>query len=348
MTREYIAPKCKFTISDGRVFTEADRVFNVTGTSIGALIGASPYETPFTASAKMLGLWGEDISNKPAVLTGKLLEERIIDYVAMKHPDVGQFFKAEDLFAERTGNHEDWASDFEDEDFHGHVDGIISRDGQDYILEVKTVRDLSAWSDGVPPHYLWQVYLYNHFMTHQDKAYFAIGMVTSETYANPYGWVPNSQNCILIEVPIDQKAVAAKIEEVRAIRRCIVEERATLPADLNDPRDKELMVHLLDISGDTDRLLEAASRYEALMRELDEAESNLKAKKDEAESYKARIKDMMEAHSLSRCNNLSISVQKRETFDFAKARAELDADTLARIEPYFKTSSTKILRRTKI
>lgn len=344
--KEYEAPKCRFSIVDNRVFTETDTVYNVTGTSIGALLGQSPWETPFTASAKLLGLWEEaNMDDKPAIMVGKLLEERIIDYVAEKHPDVGQFFHASDLFAPREGSHESWPSDFEDEDFHGHVDGIISKDGQDYILEVKTVNDrgLSSWNGTIPTHYLWQVYLYNHFLTQQDKAYFAIGLVNSDTYANPYGWVPNKDICLLIEVPIDRKMVAEKIEEVRAIRHKIVEERATLPADLNDPRDKELMVHLMDISGDTDRLLDAAARYEELMRQIDEGESRLKPLKDQAEDYKARIKDMMCAHSVSKCANLSLTTQTRETFDFAKARADgLD------ISPYTKTTTTKILRRSKI
>lgn len=344
--RNYVAPRYPFTIADNRVYTEADEVYHVTGTSIGALLGQSPWESPFTASAKLLGLWLEaDVGDKPAVNTGKVLEERIIDYAAEKHPDVGQFFRAEDLFAPREGDHESWPSDFEDEDFHGHVDGIISKDGVDYILEVKTVneRGLSAWNGSIPAHYLWQVYLYNHFLTQQDKAYFAIGLVNSETYANPYVWVPNKNNCLLIEVPIDREMVAAKIEEVRAIRHKIVEERATLPADFNDPRDKELMVHLMDISGDTDRLLDATARYEELMRQIDEVESKIKPLKDQAEDYKTRIKDMMVAHSLSKCANLNLTTQTRETFDFAKARA----DGL-NIDPYTKTTITKILRRSKI
>lgn len=344
MMREYEAPKCKYVIKENRVFTESERVYNVTGTSIGALLGVSPYETPFTASAKMLGLWSEDISNRPAVLTGRLLEERIIDYVAEKHPDVGQFLTASELFAPRDGRHEDWASDFEDEDFHGHVDGIISRDGVDYILEVKTVHkdNLDSWVDGIPAHYLWQVYLYNHFLTKQDKAYFAIGVVSNETYANPYGWIPNKSNCMLIEVPIDQKHVAEKIEEVRVMRKAIVDERATLNANLDDPRDRELMIHLMDISGVSDRLMEAAAIYEDIMRRIDEAEAQLKPLRDEAESYKARIKDMMGAHSLSKCANLTLLKRTSESFDFAKARADgLD------IEPYTTKKTIKTLMRSR-
>lgn len=344
MSREYEAPKCKYTISDNRVYTDSERVYHVTGTSIGALLGKSPWETPFTASAKMLGLWSEDLSNKPAVQTGKLLEERVIDYVAAKHPDVGQFLTAGELFAPREGHHEDWESDFEDEDFHGHVDGIVSRDGQDYILEVKTVHreSLSSWVDGIPEHYLWQVYLYNHFITKQDRAYFAIGVVTSETYSNPYGWVPNKENCILIEVPIDMKMVAETIEEVRRIRRSIVTERATLIADLDDPRDRELMVHLMDLSHVSDRLMEAAAIYEDVMRRIDEAEAQLKPLRDEADTYKARIKDMMTAHSLNKCANLTLSSRTTEVFDIAKARAD-GIDT----KPYTTTKTIKTLMRSR-
>lgn len=35
----------------------------------------------------MLGLGMADLSNNLAVKTGQALEERIIDYVAQKHPD---------------------------------------------------------------------------------------------------------------------------------------------------------------------------------------------------------------------------------------------------------------------
>ena len=346
MTREWIAPRYGFTVEDNRVYTQADEVFHISGTSIGALIGVSPWASPFTMSAKMLGLWDEDVGNKPAVMVGKLLEERIIDYVAAKHPDVGQFLHASDLFAPREGDHERWVSDFEDEDFHGHVDGIISRDGQDYILEVKTVRDLSSWAGGVPAHYLWQVYLYNHFLTHQDKAYFAIGMVTNETYSDPYSWVPNRENCILIEVSIDQGMVAEKIEEVRAIRRAIIESRATLPADMNNPLDKELMVHLLDISGDTDRMLDAVTRYETCMRVIDAAEAQIKATKDESEELKARIKEMMGVHNLMRIANLTLAEQCRESVDLTKLKNE-NPRLFDEIKPYLKTTKTKILKRSK-
>lgn len=204
--RNWIAPTCDYRL-EGKVAVAIDpTIEKISGTQIGAILGVSPYGTPFTASAKLLGLWGEDISDKPAVKTGIALEGRIIDYIRDTHPS-WTVLSSSDIFAPRRGEHKDWKSDWEDDVYAGHLDGIITVDGEDYVLEVKTARDLSGWIDHPPDHYLWQVYLYNHFVTHQDKAYIALGVVNQETYSDPYSWVPSSSNCMLFEVPIDQQAV---------------------------------------------------------------------------------------------------------------------------------------------
>lgn len=341
--KEYTAPRSSYVMKDdGTIEAETDKVWKITGTYMGALLGVSPYETPFTMSAKMLGLWDEDISDRPAVITGKLLEERIIDYVGAKHPNVGQFFKAEELFSAREGAHEDWKSDFEDEDFAGHVDGIVSRDGQDYILEVKTVRDISSWDGRIPDHYMWQVALYNHFITRQDTAYFAVGIVTSDTYRDPYQWVPNKDNCLLIPVHIDQEKVAQTIGQLREMRKGLCKNHTTLPADLENPRDVELWTHLNDILGDVDNLTQVVDEYESLCAELDSAELELKPLKDKAETCKARIKDIMSHCNIARVKSLCLSSYDRESVDYAKARADgID------LTPYVKKTKITTLRRAK-
>ena len=177
----------------------------ITGTFLAGLLGKSKYATPFTVTTRLMGVWDEDIGDKPRVKLGKLLEDRILDYVIAKHPDIGNIFKAEELFEERTGNHADWKSDFEDDIFAGHVDGIVSYMGTDYILEVKTAGDPSEWLNGPPVHYMLQVMLYNHFITKTNKAYFVLGVVGNEYLDNPNGWIPNSTNCFLIEVDIDRE-----------------------------------------------------------------------------------------------------------------------------------------------
>lgn len=341
MTEDFEAPEVLFVEKDDCFHVGKPDVRKVSGTSIGALLGTSPWDSPFTISAKMHRLWNIDVSDRPAIKVGKALEERIIDYVSLKHPDVGQFFKAEDLFDKREGDHDTWTPDFDDPDFTGHVDGIVTKDGQDYILEVKTVRDLSAWENGdIPEHYKWQVYLYNHFITHQDKAYFAIGIVDNDTYANPYGWVPNKDNCLLIPIDIDQKAVAEGIEKARTIRKYLIETGDTLPFDLNDARDVKIWQHLHDISADVPHLYDLISECEMIHAQVAEYDATVKDMRDREASLRDRIKDVMLSRHLCKASNYSLTISERKSFDFAKAKA----DGL-NVDPYTKTTSVKTLRR---
>lgn len=346
MSEDYEAPEVHFTELNDRFHIPRPDVRKISGTSIGALLGCSKYESPFTMSAKLHRLWNVDISDRPQIKAGRVLEERIIDYVSEKHPDVGQFFKAEELFEAREGDHDDWVSDFEDDDFNGHVDGIISRDGQDYILEVKTVGEhsLAKWENGdIPEYYKWQVYLYNHFITHQDTAYFAVGILDSDAYANPYGWVPNRQNCLLIQIPIDQEEVAKGIEKARSIRRWMIESGDTLPFDLTDPRDLAIWQHLHDISADVPLLYDLVDEYERVYDAIKEHDEEIAELREREANLKGRIKDIMLSRSLGKVAKWSLSVSERKTFDFAKAKADGLTET---IEPYTKTTSVKTLRRT--
>ena len=93
MSRNWVATHIPYEIDNGVVKTEGVH-YKVTGTFLGGLLGMSPYETPFSITSKLIGAWDDDISNEPPVKTGKLLEDRIIDYAIAKHSDIGTIFKA--------------------------------------------------------------------------------------------------------------------------------------------------------------------------------------------------------------------------------------------------------------
>lgn len=345
MAREWIAPKCEYTIQGNTVRTDGNIREKLTGTYMGQMVGCSPYGTAYTATTRMMGLWGEDISDEPAVITGTMLEERIIDYLAGKHSDVGLFLKAEDLdLAAREGDHANWKSDFDDEVFGGHVDGIVSKDGQDYILEIKTVNrrqieEKGVWINGVPPHYLWQVYLYNHFITRQDKAYFGLGIVDSRTYDNPNMWVANKENCKLIEISIDQEMVARKIDEIRQIYLDTVGKGVSAECDMANDLDAEVHQHLVDISSDMPMLADLVRQYTEL-KAANKAYTD-KIKDDVAKEKKLneRIKDMMGNWGITECDTVKLSVDTRTDFDFVKA----DADGFD-YSKYLKTRTVNTLR----
>lgn len=324
---DWIAPKCRYTIEGNTVRTDGTVKNKVTGTFLGGWLGVSPYKTPFSTCTELLGLWGEDgVGDKPAVITGKMLEGRIIDYLASQNPDVGTFYKAEDIFEAREGDHDKWASDFDDDVFAGHLDGVITRGGQDYILEIKTVNrrkiEKGEWSKQPPEHYLWQVFLYNHFITKQDKAYFGVGIVDENTYANPNGWVPSRSNCKLYEISIDQQRVAEVLEVVRAEYNQTVAKGTSFAFNPANPLDVEVMTHLTDLGGGMDNLNALITEYTTVKAEnkayADANKENL-AREDE---LKDRIKTLMRTWDLSEANGVTLKRSTRVSFDFASADAD--------------------------
>ena len=286
---------------------------------MGGMLNVSPWATPFTATTKLLGVWDEDIDDKPAVVAGKLLEKRIIEYADKAYE--GSFYPAEMFFDPRTGKHSEWGSDFEDDVFAGHIDGIVTKDGEDYILEVKTANPLSAgkWVEHPPEHYLWQVYLYNHFVTKKDKAYMLLGVVDPKFYGNPNQWIPDRSNTFLYEVPIDQKMVAETIEKLRQVYNDTVAKGVSLPMNRDDPIDKEVMQHLTDIQMPSEELSSLIDQYLALRQSNEDYLAKNKENIDNEEQMKERIKDVMVTNGLAKAGRVEVRTSTRTSFDFKTA-----------------------------
>lgn len=340
MSDSWEAPRTDYTVQDdGTIHTDASIRQRITGTAMGGLLGCSPYETPFSMTTKLMGLWDKDIGNNPAVMTGKLLEPRIIDYVCKTYPQVGMFYKAEDIFAKREGRHEDWESDFEDDVFGGHVDGIVSKDGQDYILEVKTANSVQAmnWREHPPEHYLWQVYLYNAFLTKKDKAYMVLGIVDNQAYSNPNTWIPSTQNTYLFEIDIDQQKVSETIDRIRQMYLDTVEKGISTPAT-EHPKDVEILNHLKDIKSSSVEIRALADEYLALRKYNEDYINANKSNVDKEEKLKAKLKDIMNCNNLSKVGKIKVRYQDKVSFDMKSA--EMDGFDWSK---YKRTTKTVVL-----
>ena len=317
--RKWVAPECRYRI-DGEIVSTIDGTpQKITGTMMGGLLGVSPWATPFTTSTKLMGVWNEDIGDKPAVVAGKLLEGRIIDYADKVYD--GSFYPAEVFFDPRTGKHSEWGSDFEDDVFAGHVDGIVTKDGEDYILEVKTANPMSArkWVEHPPEHYLWQVYLYNHFVTKKDKAYMLLGVIDPKFYGNPNQWIPDRTNTFLYEVPIDQKMVAETVEQLRQVYMDTIAKGVSLPLKKDDPLDAEIMQHLKDIQMPSDELTVMINDYIAIRKANEEYLDRNKENIEKEDSLKERIKDVMVTNGIAKAGRVEIRTSNRTSFDFKTA-----------------------------
>lgn len=162
-------------------------------------------------------------------------------------------------------------------------------------------------------------------------------MVGYDDYKNPNGWIPNSTNCFLFEVKIDREKTAEVVEKLREMyNNTVAKGISTYVTD--NPRDVEVMTHLRDISGTTEKLngmireygnLKAANKFY-----LDKNKENIQRE----EELKERIKDIMVTWNLTQSGPVSIRTMERKTFDFALA----DADNLD-YEKYVKTNTVKTL-----
>lgn len=344
MPRTYLPPKCGYTIKDGVVHSDGSTRYHITGTQVAGILGESPWSSPFQVACQLLGVAREDISDKPATMTGRALERRIIDYVRDTYSDQGTFIPAAELYEKRDGDHDTWPSDFEDDVFAGHVDGlVVTDDGASFILEVKTSSNMDSWQNGVPEYYYWQIALYNHFMTAQDKAWVALGVVDDADRRRPSKWTPSKENVALFCMDIDQDEVASKIEELREWYATYIMNGVTPPYDPSNQGDVEMYNHLISLSDDVSAKEAMLDRLVEIENEINSAEENMKPLCKMRDTLRKNLKEYMDVHGMdelptSDCRWVARMSETTKTFVDPVKMMEDGIDP----EPYTVTKVTKI------
>lgn len=332
----YSAPECAYTFEGNHIKTDGSVMKKVTGTSMGGILTdaegkpLSPWSTPFQVACNLLGLAKKDISMKKSVQRGIALEPKIINYADHKWSDIGAFLSAEEVFAKREGDHDSWKSDFEDEIFAGHVDGLVLTEDGDYILEIKTTTNLDSWANGVPEYYFWQVAIYNHFLTQKDKVYFVLGIASDVTDRDPASWVATDDTCILFEKAVDQELVDQKMEEITEWYTTYIANGVTPDYDPNDPGDVELYNHLKNVATTEAQRTLLVDSLVAAQADIDEirAREGLDVKEEYVKTLTAQLKDIMVTNGLNSMSNrdgstqLMISKRTSTSWDTAKMVAD--------------------------
>lgn len=130
---------------------------HVGGSDAAAVMGLSPWSTPYQVWAEKSGLAApEDISGRPRVEWGSRLERVVADKFRESHPELAVTLNVGPELTVIVPSERPWAM--------ATLDGIVAEpDGEMAVLEIKTAHFPSArdWDDGVPPHYLAQV---NHYL----------------------------------------------------------------------------------------------------------------------------------------------------------------------------------------
>ena len=313
------APRCDFAIREnGSIETYGATPQKISGTSIAGIVGKSAWDTPFTVACKLLGLFNENIDDKPAVKTGKILEP-----VILKHFDC---IPAESVFGERTGDHGSWTPDFEDEVFTGHIDGFME-DG--HIVEVKTSANPLAWLKGIPENYHLQASLYSHFLDNDRDVTFLVGFVDQSDYSDPYSWDVASKT-LRFDTPV-HPSIERYIEYARGWWHDYIEQGITPAPDTKDPRDMRVLQWLNQCALGENAIIDTLDRIAELQSQISDAESVIKGYEKELDGLKSDLKDQMRIRGMTTVTGhtmqATISKSNRDSFDIPKARADgVDVD----------------------
>lgn len=324
---KWLEPKCGFSVDGPVVRTDGSFHGKISGTAMAGVLGKSVFQTPFTTACALLGAGREDISSKPAVIAGQLLETVVIDYAQTRHPEM-RFIPAKNLFEERQGDHDTWPSDFDDDVFSGHVDGmVIEADGSIAVLEVKTSGNLEAWIEGVPEYYFWQVALYSHFMAPgQDHAWVLLGIMDDESRRNPSLWKPSDDNVVLFRMDIDERRVELGMEQARAWYKEYILNNVTPAYDGLNRKDAAMYFHLAGIASDSEAISGMLEQMVALDREIADKKAPLADLEDRREALKVQVKEWMDSHGIQELASESgdfvgrLKIDTRETVNADKLR----------------------------
>lgn len=322
MTSTFFPPKCTYSVVGNHIESDGTVKKRVSGTAMGGILGCSPWSSPFQVACTLLGLCSKDISSKPAVITGQILERPLIRYADVRYGSIGQFIPADEIFVKRAGDHDAWVSDFNDDVFAGHVDGIVlGTDGNEYILEVKTSSNDESWADGVPEYYFWQIALYNHFICKQDKAYVLLGRVDEYTHRNPNSFTKSDDSVKLIPMDIDREMVGGKLDEVREWYDTYIAKGITPDYDPDNPGDVEMYEHLCNIARTVDDVTADISRLVEVEKAIEKWEDQKYDLYTERELLRGNIKAYMIANNLNRFDSedgsysASVTTQTRRKLD---------------------------------
>jgi putative phage-type endonuclease len=125
------------------------RAGRIGGSEVGAIVGASRYESAYSLWAKKLGLIDSQKEENDFMYWGKALEPVVIDRFAKEHPEL--------TVLRDVGT---WVSKA-NEKYLANPDAILEKASGDYgILEIKTARYSDDWANGVPQYYMTQVQWY--------------------------------------------------------------------------------------------------------------------------------------------------------------------------------------------
>lgn len=286
------------------VIVQADKMGKISGTTLPALMGISPWKSPFQASLEVMGVYREDVKND-AVHAGHVIEGKIFDWLMSQDYLVRP---AKDIWPDinMDGPYESWGQHVDDPIFGAHVDGLefneVQIDVDKFrmsespcgVVEIKTTRRIEDYAQGAPDHVKMQAFHYAYMLGLREVV-IILGVVTEEQQKDPSTWSPEGN---VFEYRYDVPDDFQDVHDQAVRMYYTMQKGISLPWDANNKRDMAILDKLRvkwispadGVSSNID-IAEAMEKYAAeKVREqaiIKQAEPHKKA----AEGYAKAIKE---------------------------------------------------------
>ena len=263
----------------------------MTGTRLGAVLGANTWNTPFKVWCEMTKTYEDPFVDSIYTIAGKTIEPKQIQYMIdmygmdnLKTPT--DIFGA-DYFDKTHGDFFNFHKIF-----GGMWDSVLM-DGDTYeaVLEFKTTKRAEDWSDDkIPEYYALQAALYAYLLEVEDVI-MVCSFLKEADYQNPEKFKPSVDNTVTRSFKLHERYpnFEALIEQATAFWNNFV--LTGKSPDYDEKKDAEVLKALKTTYVDDDADLELlTSEAKELYIKLNVAKEQYKADSDRLENLKKVIK----------------------------------------------------------
>ncbi len=272
--------------------TPPARPKKITGTRFAAILGLSPWATPFEVWCEVTRTYQKPFEDTIYTIAGKAIEPKQIAYMknayAMTDLRTPTDWFGPDYFKKTRG---DFFGEFSV--FGGMWDSVlVDEDGRPRaVLEFKTTKRSEDWANDVPEYYALQAALYAYLLGVDDVIMVA-SFLESRDYDHPEAFVPSAANTITVEFKVSERYPDFDYMVVNAGHWWREHVETGISPDYDEKRDAEVLKALrtnsLSPATDMDELIASA---ETLRAEVDAAKTVIAAKEKQLAQAEKVIKE---------------------------------------------------------
>lgn len=261
----------RFSGTDDEVNAQwlAARMQGVGGSDVAAIMGLSPWRSPYQVWAdKVLGIT-QDISDKPAVMWGNILEPVVGEHYKSLHPD----HRVRRVNGIAHSIERPWAQ--------ASIDYEVNVPGRGWgVLEIKTagLRSAPHWEDGVPIFYQTQV---AHYLSVTGRQFAVVAVLIGGQDYREYVIEHDEDDIAAVDAAVDDfwhRNVEGGVEPTP-----VAGDGAAV--FMAHRRPEEGLREMPDTPALVSRWLFAKGRLDAAKRDVDELASQLKAQIGDAKGW---------------------------------------------------------------